>query len=62
MNKKNITLILSVFGLILIFLVSVFYAWNQINFRNFKILLLIGTFLWFSGIIITNRMKKDDIK
>jgi hypothetical protein len=42
--------------------VTVFYAWNKINFRNFKIFLLIGTFIWFSGIIISNRMKKDEIK
>lgn len=61
MNKRIILLILAICGLILIFLVTVLYAWENITFRNFKILLLAGTLIWFSGILIANTMKRKEV-
>ena len=56
MNKQKIILITAICGLILIFLATIFYARDQISFRNFKILLLAGTLIWFIGILVFNRM------
>jgi len=61
MNKQKIILITAICGLILIFLATIFYARDQISFRNFKILLLAGTLIWFIGILVVNRMIRRKI-
>jgi hypothetical protein len=58
MYKRNILLIAAICGLVMIFLVTVFYAWDQITFRSFSILLLAGTLIWFSGILAADQIKK----
>ena len=53
MIKKKILLTIALTGLAFILIFSIQYARGTINFDNYKILLLVSTIMWFSGIMIT---------
>lgn len=59
MNKRIFLLLFAICGLILIFLVTVLYAWDHITFRNFKIILLAGTIIWFTGILVASNLRNN---
>jgi hypothetical protein len=59
MKTSYVYSISAVCGLILILTVSILYAAGAVGFRNFTILLLAGTLIWFAGILASSLTKRS---
>ena len=58
MKMSRILIITAVSGLILIMVITILYAVGAVLFKNFTMLLLAGTLIWFGGILMANLVKK----
>ena len=50
--------ILGTGGLILILAITLFYAGGKVTFDNYNLWLLVGTLVWFAGIITAGIVKR----
>jgi hypothetical protein len=53
---KNILLVLAIAGLASILLFSILYAGGRITFQDYKLLLIVGSLVWFGSILTRNRI------
>ena len=58
MKMSRILIITAVSGLILIMIITILYAAGAVLFKNFTMLLLAGTLIWFGGILMASLVKK----
>jgi len=59
MRLSHVFKVSAVFGLILILTTSILYAAGIVVFTNYKIVLLVGTLIWFAGIALSKIAKRN---
>jgi len=59
MKLSHILIIIAVCGVILIMASSILYTAGVVVFENYKIFLMAGTIIWFSGILLSNLVKRN---
>ena len=59
MKMSRILNITAASGLILILIITILYARGAVLYKNYTMLLLVGTLIWFGGILMANLVKKN---
>jgi len=58
MNLRFVIIFAAVCGLALIMIITCLYAAGVVLFENYTLLLLIGSLIWFTGILLANLVRK----